>query len=308
MTEARKSIDPPAAWLMTLLCAIWGLQQVVIKLAAPSMSPLLQVGVRSGVAASILLALVFLRGEQGALRAATWKPGAIVGVLFGLEFLFVGEGLRLTSASHMAIFLYTAPIFAALGLHWKKPEERLSAPQWTGIAVAFGGVVSSFAGWGGGSMGERAWLGDLLGIAAGAAWGATTLTVRVSELSRSPATVTLFYQLAGGFVLPSGAAMALDQTAFTWSAILVGSLFFQVVVVSVISYLVWFTLLRTYLASRLGVLSFMTPVFGIGFGVLILGEWPALNFAVGALLILGGILVVSGRELLGRRQVEPAPR
>ena len=58
VTVERKPIDPPVAWIMTLLCAIWGLQQVVIKLAAPSMRPLFQVGVRSGVVASILLALV----------------------------------------------------------------------------------------------------------------------------------------------------------------------------------------------------------------------------------------------------------
>lgn len=40
-----------------------------------------------------------------------------MGGLFGLEFLLVGEGMRHTSASHMVVFLYTAPIFAALGLH-----------------------------------------------------------------------------------------------------------------------------------------------------------------------------------------------
>ena len=45
--------------------------------------------------------------------------------LFSLEYLSVGEGLRYTSASHSVVFLYTAPIFAAIGLHWKLPEERL---------------------------------------------------------------------------------------------------------------------------------------------------------------------------------------
>ncbi|MNN94069.1 hypothetical protein D3C81_2126320 [compost metagenome] len=47
----------------------------------------------------------------------------------------------------------------------------------------------------------------------------------------------------------------------------------------------------------------MTPLFGVTFGVLVLGEQVDLSFAVGAALVLGGILLVSGAELLrGRRQ------
>jgi len=47
--------------------------------------------------------------------------GGAVGILFGLQFLFVAEGLRYTSASHMSVFLYTAPIFAAIGLQFFNP-------------------------------------------------------------------------------------------------------------------------------------------------------------------------------------------
>ena len=54
----------------------------------------------------------------------------------------VGEALKHTSASH--VFLYTAPIFAALGLHRKLPFEWLSAVQWGGIAVAAGGIAFAF--------------------------------------------------------------------------------------------------------------------------------------------------------------------
>ena len=39
------------------------------------------------------------------LADRTWRPGVVVGLLFGFEFLLVGEGLRHTSASHMVVFL-----------------------------------------------------------------------------------------------------------------------------------------------------------------------------------------------------------
>lgn len=299
----RKPIDAKAATLMVVLCAIWGLQQVSLKAAAPDMAPVLQVALRSGAAAVFIAILILVRGETAQLGGGTWRPGLLVGVLFAVEFLFVGEGLRFTNASHMAIFLYTAPVFAALGLHMRLPEERLTPLQWLGVATAFTGIVVSFAGRSAGSEAEMSWIGDLFGIAAGALWGATTLTIRFSRLSSTPATVTLLYQLVAAFVLLLGAAALLGQTEVTFTPVLAASLAFQIVFVSFLSFLAWFALLRTYLASRLGVLSFMTPVFGITFGVVILGEELDAAFIIGALLVTAGILLVSGRDLFSRKRL-----
>src|SRR5690348_2223514 len=108
----RKAIDARAAGLMVLLCLVWGFHQVAIKAAAPDISPVLQLALRSGVAALLVGLLMSWRGERISLREGTWRPGLLTGLLFSLEFLFIGEGLRHTNASHMVVFLYTAPIFA----------------------------------------------------------------------------------------------------------------------------------------------------------------------------------------------------
>jgi drug/metabolite transporter (DMT)-like permease len=75
----------------------------------------------------------------------------------------------------------------------------------------------------------------------------------------------------------------------------------QGVVVSFLSYLAWFWLLRRYLASNMAVFSFMTPLFGVTFGVLILDEPLSLNFVAGALLVLLGIVLVSNHAWLRRQ-------
>ena len=49
-----------------------------------------------------------------------------------------------TQAAHVLVFLYTSPIFAALGLHLRLPEERLSPLQWAGIGLAFLGIATAF--------------------------------------------------------------------------------------------------------------------------------------------------------------------
>lgn len=299
MTAARKGADFFLFQLMLLLCAIWGSQQVAIKLAADDVAPMLQVALRSGIAAFLVgLLLLWQRGWQGWL-GPTWLAGLLTGVLFALEFFFIALGLQHTTASHMAVFLYTAPIFSALGLHLLLPSERLRRLQWLGITLCFAGVVVAF-GLGGGWEASML-LGDALGLCAGMAWGATTVVVRGSRLSEAPAGLTLFYQLAVAFVLLLGyALLVVDFGQLRWSVLAVGSILLQGVVVSFASYLAWFWLLRRYLASNMAVFSFMTPLFGVSFGVLVLDESLSLNFIIGAALVLAGILLVSSEAWLRR--------
>ncbi|MEO7106264.1 MAG: DMT family transporter [Rhodoferax sp.] len=298
--ETRKALDGQAIGLMLLLCLVWGAQQVALKATASEIAPIFQIGLRSGVAAVLVGLVMAARGERMRVADGTWPAGLLVGSLFGVEFLLVGEGLRHTSASHMVVFLYTAPIFAALGLHWRLPAERLGTVQWLGIALAFGGLALAFFGRSTvgtasspNAHGNMLW-GDFLGLLAGAAWGATTVAVRCSKLNSAPATQTLLYQLLAAFVLLMGTSFATGQAHFIPTPTIWASLLFHSVVVSFASFLLWFWLLRKYLASRLGVFSFMTPLFGIVLGAWLLHEPIESRFLIGAVPVLLGIVLVSG--------------
>lgn len=294
MSEARKSPDAFAFQVMLVLCLIWGCQQVLIKTAALDIAPVMQAALRNGIAATLVGLLVVWRGDfKQASR--TWQAGLLAGALFGLEFLFIAEGLKLTSAAHMSVFLYTAPMFTALGLHFILPTERLRLLQWGGILLAFGGIVMAFAGgMSFAQMDAGMLLGDALGVLAGMAWGATTVVIRCSRLSEAPASLTLFYQLAIGFAGLLLIALLSGQIGVvSLTPLAVGSVLFQAVVVSFISYLTWFWLLRKYLASNLAVFSFITPLFGVTFGVLLLDEPLSVNFVLGAVMVLAGVVLVS---------------
>jgi drug/metabolite transporter (DMT)-like permease len=296
--DSRKALDSTAIAWMVVLCMVWSLQQIVLKATAADIAPVLQIGLRSGGAAVLVLLVMLWRGERMRVSDGTWQPGIVVGLLFGLEFLLVAEGLRHTNASHMVVFLYTAPIFAALGLHWKLPAERLGVPQWVGIALAFGGLAYAFLGrspvtTAAANASNVLW-GDFLGLMGGMAWGATTVVVRCSRLTKAPATQTLLYQLLGAFVLLMAGAAVTGQTHINFTPPVVASLAFHVLVVSFASFLVWFWLLRKYQASRLGVFSFLTPLFGIVFGAWLLNEPIEASFLLGALPVLIGIILVSG--------------
>lgn len=294
--DERKALDTKASGLMIVLCMIWGLQQVILKMAAPDISPLMQIALRSGLAAILLLPLLWLDKNSQLFNRQNLKAGGLVAVLFSLEFFLLAQALNLTSASHAVVLLYTAPIFVALGLHWKLPSERLSVLQWSGIAIAFMGIVVTFIHPNQGPttvLEQQMFWGDLLALAAAIAWAATTITVRLSSLAQAAVTQTLFYQLAGSFVLLFSLAVFLGQSTIHFTPLVFGSLAFHTLIVSFASFLAWFWLLRNYLASRLGVFSFLTPLFGLAFGVWLLDETVELNFVVGSALVLFGIVVVS---------------
>jgi len=186
-------------------------------------------------------------------------------------------------------------------LHRKLPAERLKALQWAGIALAFGGIALAFfsrAQDTAATAGENMLWGDLLGLLAGASWGATTVVVRTTALSSAPATKTLLYQLVVACLMLLVAALVSGQTRVNLTPMVWANLFFQVVIVSFASFLVWFWMLRHYLASQLGVFSFMTPLFGVAFGVWLLGEPLEPQFLMGSALVLAGILLVNGHAWL----------
>lgn len=299
MIPHRKNLDGFAISLMLLLCLCWGLQQVAVKLAIPVIGASMQLGLRSGLAAALVLLLIFIKKIPFSLRDRHVLPGIAAGILFALEFLCVSLGLKYTTASHMSVFLYTAPIFTVLGLHWLIPAERLQAAQWLGILSAFAGVAIAFSGafvQSPHELGEML-IGDGLGVLGAILWAATTITVRKSSLSEAEPTTTLFYQLAvGALILLAFVFLRGENLPMQWDRTSIISLFFQAVIVAFASFLTWFWLMRRYLVSRLSVFSFLTPLFGVAAGVILMHDPISPRFALGAILVCGGIVLVNFRR------------
>jgi drug/metabolite transporter (DMT)-like permease len=300
---ARRAPDSFAILLMVGLCAIWGLQQVAIKSTNAAVPPVFQAGLRSAIASVLVWAWARSRGTPLFRDDGTLGAGLLAGVLFAAEFICIFLGLTLTSASRMAVFLYTAPCFTALGLHWFVDGERMRRIQWLGIIVAFAGIALAFADGflPSGSAGGPAHgstlagvAGDALGVLGGVAWAATTVVVRGTRLAHTSASKTLFYQLAVSAVVLLALALGLGQVHVeTVTPLALASLAYQAVIVAFVSYLLWFWLLTRYIASRLSVFSFLTPLFGVTFGVLLLGESFSARFLAAALLVLTGIALVN---------------
>jgi len=118
--------------------------------------------------------------------------------------------------------------------------------------------------------------------------------VRTTVLSNAPAAKTLLYQLAfAGATLPLVSVALGESGVGHMSPIVVSAMLYQGVLVAFASYLTWFWLLTRYWAAQLSVFSFLTPLFGVGFGVVLLGDHVSAAFIAAALLVGTGIALVN---------------
>ncbi|MEO6748525.1 MAG: DMT family transporter, partial [Casimicrobiaceae bacterium] len=176
----RKPLDLFSSTTTFVLCIVWGMQQVAIKAAAPAMDPVLQLGIRSLAAAILVAVFIVFARREAPIAGGTLGPGLWAALLFGSEFLVVSIGLSHTTASHMTVFLYTSPMFTAIGLHLLLPDERLRPAQWIGVLAAFAGLVIAFSASFGASAGTSTLLGDALGILGAIFWALTTVVIRTT--------------------------------------------------------------------------------------------------------------------------------
>jgi drug/metabolite transporter (DMT)-like permease len=293
VSPAARPLDAVAAALAVVLCLSWGFNQVAVKLALPEIPPLVQAAFRSTFGALIVVVWARGRGVKLMESDGTLIPGLVAGLLFALEFLLIYRGLIWTSASRASLFIYTAPFFVVIGARWLLPGDRFDRWQWLGLLLSFAGIVVVFGvPTPGGDPQEL--IGDLMLVLAGAAWGATTLVIKASRLVDAPFEKTLLYQL-----IVSAPVLALCAHAFGErvvsppSTLAVGSLLYQTFWVVAVTYLAWFALIQRYSASRVSAFTFLTPLFGVAAGHVVLGEPLTLAFALAVALVVAGLALVN---------------
>jgi len=295
MTERKTELDTVAVVSLVLCCAVWGVNQVAVKLALAEVPPLTQAAVRSLGAALLVYVWSARRGIALGRRDGTLRGGVLAGALFAAEFACIFVGLQFTGASRMAVFIYLAPFVVALGMPFISRAERLAPLQMVGLLAAFGGVAYALAeGFTRPALGPLQWLGDSLGVAAAILWGATTLAIRGTALARAPAEKTLLYQLAvSGVLLALAVPFAGEPWPARLSAEVIALLLFQTVIVTFASYLLWFWLIAHYPATPLSAFTLLTPVFGLLAGAMLLGEPVTTRLIIALAAVVAGIYIVN---------------
>ena len=292
--QRKDHLDTFAITLLVACCAFWGFQQILIKFASREIPPLWQASVRMAGATALLWLWCQFRGVKLFQRDGSLHGGLLVGLLFAAEFCLIYLGLQHTSASRLTVFLYTSPFWVAVLLPRFVPSEQLRKIQWIGLVIAFSAVGIAFSEAFTHSSAPGQWKGDAMGLAAGMFWGLTTIAIRTTKIATVAAEKSLFYQLGVTALVCPALSLALGETwSFDYSALAWGSILLQTAVGAFASYLAWMWMLRHYPATQMSTFTFLTPVFALVFGVVLLSEPLTLQLVLALLGVAAGIVLVS---------------
>ncbi len=294
--ENREYLDIKAIAILLVLTLLWGLNYPVIKYTNQGISPVFASAIRSVIASLFGIAYCLRQKEKLFHTDIRLFHGFMVGLLFGLEFACVYFGMLYTDAVRSVLFAYMSPFVVAVGAHFFLKGDRLTFLKTAGLILAFAGVVAVF--WGKPkAAGPSMLFGDLLEIAAGFFWGATTLYIKKFMAQKVEPINTFLYQLFFSIPILFLVSLVLEpRWIYKIDFFIILALFFQSFIVAFISYLIWFKLIHQYSVSRLSAFTFFTPLFGVLFGVLFLNEELTPSLMIGLPLVSLGIFLVNWRR------------
>jgi drug/metabolite transporter (DMT)-like permease len=288
---SRNSIDLAAAAMMLGLTFSWGVNSVAAKVSYTGYDPVFISIMRSVIGGACVVAWCRWRGIPLFARDGSLGAGVAVGLLFGVEFLLLYIGLERTTVARNTLLVNAMPFWMLLGGHFLL-GEAVTLRKFFGLVLAFAGLVLVFGDKLGSYQGSML-TGDLLSLVAGIAWAGTNILIKRTNLTSVPAEKLLLYQLVGAAVVGLVVMPFSDVPVRSFALAPTAALLFQAMYVVAFTYVLWFWMLGRYPASSLASFTFLTPVFGVLSGALLLGEPLSINIFLALALVVAGLIIVN---------------
>jgi len=271
-----------------MLCLIWGSTWLVIKVGYGGLGPFNVAALRFLIASLVLAPIVPLFRASWPSTRTEWTLVVWVGiVLFAADYGLIYWGEQFLDSGLTSILFALLPLVTIGFAHLYVPGDRITGRKLAGSVLAFGGIVGLF--------GDRvrldpAGLGPMLAIVASTVCAAAAgVATKRHGANLHPASLNAPAMLIGAAALAAaslaaGDGLALPLDAPTWSAIV-----YLAIAGSVITFLGYFTLLKSWTVTSLSFISVFTPTIALFLGFVFLDERPTISSGVGAALILGGV-------------------
>ncbi len=288
--ERKSHIDTFGAVALIAFALNLAFNQVVIKVTNGGFNPVFAAGMRSLGAVAVLIIWMKLRGVSFSFPRAAWGAAILSGLLFTFEFTCLFIALDTTTVSRASVIFYSMPVWLTIAVNFMLPDEKLTKLKAVGLAMAMGGVAIALSDRSGGHV---SWTGDLLALTAAFCWAGIALLVRVTPLEKVPPAQQLMCQVA-----ISGPILVLLAPFFgplmrDVQIIHIAGMVFQILAVASFGFLAWFWLMSVYPASTVASFSFLSPVFSVILGWLLLSETVALSVWAALALVAAGIYLIN---------------
>jgi drug/metabolite transporter (DMT)-like permease len=274
--------------LYALLCLIWGSTWLVIKVGYGGLGPFNVAALRFFIAGAVLVPLVPLLGARWPRGGTEWGLVASVGlVLFAADYGLIYWSEQFLDSGLTAILFATLPIITAVMAHLYLPGDRMTPRKIAGTLLAFAGVVALFAGH---VRFDPSGAGPMAAVVASAVCASVTAVAsKRYGAALHPAALNAPAMLIGALALVAASVAAgdgfrLPQSRSTW-----GAIGYLAIAGSVVTFLGYFSLLKTWSVTSLSFISVFTPAIALLLGFFLLDERPTFFTGIGGVLILLGV-------------------
>lgn len=284
------------ATIALLLAMGWGGLSPSVKIALQGIPPIALAGWRFLI--GWLVVIVGARWERADVRMKPEeKRPLLLAVLWVAQIIAMNFGAQLSVASHQAVLMSSHPIWVAVAAHFLIRNDRLNFAKSAGLLCAVFGVVIVFSDRLDTSQAQNARVGDLLLLLSGFLLGCILITNKLLTQRMSPYKV-LTWQMSLGVPVFLALSVCLEGVSYHLTLPVMAALLYQGIVVAGLCFVVQIHLLRKHPASQLTAFALTTPLWGVTFSHLLLGDTLSRN------LLLGGVMVVAGIALANRRDVK----
>lgn len=287
----NRPMTPGAIALALLVFALWGANNLAIKVAVGAIPPLAAAGIRFS------LGVVFFALWARHKGVGLWpQPGelrrlAVLAALFFIQIAALNIGQKLTSAVRGTVFLAAHPLFVGLFASWWVPGDRLTRGKLLGLLLAFAGVLVTFAE---GFLAPGAGLlGDAVVLASAILLGARLVLLKL-VVQEVPPPRTLFWQ--AGLSLPVFFGLSAWLERGSWGVVgmpHVVAMGYQGVVVAGFCFATNAWLYEHFRASQIAGYTFTVPLWGVAICALVAHDPLTLSLVAGVAMVALGIALAS---------------
>jgi drug/metabolite transporter (DMT)-like permease len=305
---------PFATILLIAPFFFWGTAMVAMKGVIPQTTPLFMAGVRLVPAGVLILIAAAFMGKPQPQGWAAWLWITLFGFVDGTLFQgFLAEGLVRTNAGLGSVMIDSQPLAVALLSLWLF-KEHIGFWGWLGLGFGVAGI--SFIG-----LPDELILsifsgniyhsplptveslfasGEWLMLLAALSMAVGTVIIRFVCNHADPITATGWHMILGGLPLWGASSLVESQqwqnlNLSEWTALGYATIFG-----SAIAYGLFFYFASKGSLTSLSSLTFLTPVFALLFGNLLLSEVLSRIQWVGVGLTLISIYLINQRDTIGK--------
>jgi drug/metabolite transporter (DMT)-like permease len=285
------------------LSAIWGYNWVVMKECLRYSGAFDFAALRTFVGAIGLFALLLWRRKPLRPKEILWT--IFLGLLSTTGCIgFVTVALVAGGVGKTAILFYTMPFFAMI---MARPllGEYIRGLQWVAVILAFAGLMTILEPW----KLQSTTVSTLLALVSAISWAGSAIVMKIMRKKTDFDLVSLSaWQMLFGSIPLVLLALAIPERPIEWSWYFTGMLIYTSVIGQSLTLLLWFYILNKLPVGMASMGTLATPVIGVTFASIQLGERPSILEGAGMFLILSALAILSYHGIRQRSLVKDVIR